>query len=255
MRKPIIDVCALTLIAVVGGVNAAPQPSAAQTTTLTHSRAKQSSEITSHAEQWKLTGQEWTRYQRLIQGPRGWWSPKLDPLVVLGIHAENDQERMRYAELQAQVEHQRITQELAFQKAFRSAFARLYPDLLPIMPQRLSRSDLLDFDQESKNMRILYFPKLDCSICKLTVTQLLALIKNNRVQGVDIYLVDATTEADVRKWAKQQEIPLLWVQSGRISLNLDQGVLQRLTQAGKHSELFVRSGEDIRVLDRQQYGL
>ena len=255
IRKTAIHLCALTLFTVVSGTHADSLPSVAQEVKITHSKARQSKEATFNAERWQMSIQEWTRYEQLMQGPRGRWSPNLDPLIVLGIHAENDQQRMRYAEMQVRVEYERITQELAFQKAFRTAFARLYPDLLPIMNQRLAHTEGLITASQTRNTRILYFPTVDCTSCKLTITRLVNLLKDHRVQGVDIYLLDAKTEDEVRQWASKQQIPLAWIQTGRLSLNLDQGVFNQLTQTRKPSELFERTGEDIRVLDRQQYGL
>ena len=72
----------------------------------------------SHAEQapsWGLTEQEWTRFEQIQAGPRGFWSPNLDPLTALGVEAETDQERQRYAELQVALEAKRAERELAYQ--------------------------------------------------------------------------------------------------------------------------------------------
>ena len=52
------------------------------------------------AASWGLTEQEWTRFEQIQAGPRGFWSPNLDPLTALGVEAQTDQERQRYAELQ-----------------------------------------------------------------------------------------------------------------------------------------------------------
>jgi integrating conjugative element protein (TIGR03759 family) len=81
------------------------------------------------AARWRLSMEEWATYRTLMQGPRGIWSPSLDPITVLGIHAETDAERRRYAELLVMVEFERVEQELLFQRAYDDAAQRLFPTL------------------------------------------------------------------------------------------------------------------------------
>lgn len=45
------------------------------------------------ARNWGLKPEEWSRYQQLMQGPLGTYSPNLDPLSALGIEAQSDSER------------------------------------------------------------------------------------------------------------------------------------------------------------------
>lgn len=84
------------------------------------------------AASWGLTGQEWTRFEQIQSGPRGFWSPNLDPLTALGVEAQTDQERQRYAELQVALEAKRAERELAYQNAYAAAWTKLFPGLLPI---------------------------------------------------------------------------------------------------------------------------
>lgn len=95
-------------------------------------RIEEQTIIHTQAQQWGLTDSEWQRYQQLRQGERGIWSPGLDPLTTLGVEANNDAERQRFAELLARKEHQRVEKELAFQRAYDQAWKRLYPTLTPI---------------------------------------------------------------------------------------------------------------------------
>lgn len=69
------------------------------------------------AASWGLTEQEWTRFEQIQAGPRGFWSPNLDPLTALGVEAQTNQERQRYAELQVALEAKRAERELAYQNA------------------------------------------------------------------------------------------------------------------------------------------
>ncbi|MGH8538247.1 MAG: hypothetical protein ACREXM_17795, partial [Gammaproteobacteria bacterium] len=66
------------------------------------------------SKRWGLTGEDWQRYERLMTGPRGIWSPHLDPVTALGVHAESDAERRRYAEILVRLERERTEREFAF---------------------------------------------------------------------------------------------------------------------------------------------
>ena len=79
------------------------------------------------AHEWGLRTEEWARYQQLMQGPLGIYSPNLDPLSALGVEARSDEERRRYAELQVQAEARRVEKLLAYQRAYDDAWQRLQP--------------------------------------------------------------------------------------------------------------------------------
>ncbi len=80
------------------------------------------------AERWGLEDAEWQRFDALMRGRRGRWSPEADPLLVLGAHARDGEERRRYAELYVRAEHERVEAELAFERAVGAAWARLFGD-------------------------------------------------------------------------------------------------------------------------------
>ena len=68
---------------------------------------------------WGLSKTEWRRYRSLMQGIRGSVSPAtISPIEVLGIHARDDAERRRYAELWAQAMWEDAERILAFQRAY-----------------------------------------------------------------------------------------------------------------------------------------
>ncbi len=78
------------------------------------------------AERWGLDEAAWERFETLMRGRRGRWSPDADPLLVLGAHARDADERRRYAELHVRAEHARVQGELAFERAVGEAWARLH---------------------------------------------------------------------------------------------------------------------------------
>ena len=78
------------------------------------------------ARAWNLDATDWTRYETLMAGRRGLWTPDADPLLVLGAHARTPAERRRFAEAYVAAERERVEGELAFERAVGEAWARLH---------------------------------------------------------------------------------------------------------------------------------
>lgn len=166
------------------------------------------------AANWGLTEQEWTRFEQIQAGPRGFWSPNLDPLTALGVEAQTDQERQRYAELQVALEAKRAERELAYQNAYTAAWAKLFPGLLPIQgmasPSPVSSSVV---------PRQSLFVEDHCPACNAEAQRL-----QNSDTAFDIYLVGSQGEDEhVRRWARQADIEPARVQRRQITLNHDRG--------------------------------
>ena len=166
------------------------------------------------AASWGLTEQEWTRFEQIQAGPRGFWSPNLDPLTALGVEAETDQERQRYAELQVALEAKRAERELAYQNAYTTAWAKLFPGLLPIQgmasPSPASSAVM---------PRQALFVEDHCPACTAEAQRL-----QNSDTAFDIYLVGSQGEDErVRSWARQAVVDPTKVQRRQITLNHDRG--------------------------------
>ena len=195
----------------------------AQSAPSTNSRVVQSQERTASdavlderlARDWGLQADEWARYQQLIQGPLGIYSPNLDPLTALGIEARTDEERRRYAELQVQAEARRVEKTLAYQRAYDAAWQRLYPTLQPV--------DLTDTGSvstgASPSARLAVFVKEGCPACEQQVQQLLT-----EDAAFDLYMVGSRQEdARIRQWAARMGIDPDKVRERVITLNHDAG--------------------------------
>jgi hypothetical protein len=82
------------------------------------------------AKTWGLTVDEIVRYQVLMRGYRGSVSvANISPVEVLGIHARDEAERRRYAELLARIMVEDAQRVLAFERERIAAMDRLYPNL------------------------------------------------------------------------------------------------------------------------------
>lgn len=165
------------------------------------------------AKAWGLTDDEWARFERLQTGPRHYWSPQLDPLTTLGVEANSDHERQRYAELQVRLEAKRAERELAYQKAYTDAWARLFPGLRPVQ----GMNDDVD---PSSSGRMALFVEDHCAACVTSLQQWL-----QAGARLDLYLVGSQgNDARLRQWAKGAGITAAQVNSGQVTLNHDRGL-------------------------------
>ncbi|MEQ1963147.1 TIGR03759 family integrating conjugative element protein [Xenorhabdus khoisanae] len=186
---------------------ATPTPLASQQT---QSTASQPQFLKNQAEQWTLSADEYRRYQQLMNGPRGIQSPGLDPLTALGIEADSDAERRRYAEQWVRAEFARTEKELHFQREVDAAWQRLFPDVLPVN---------MTTSREASGRLALFVRVKDCPPCETRLAEVLAA-----KQPVDIYLVDSQGNDDtLRQWAKNHHIPVERVRNRQITLNHDTG--------------------------------
>ena len=171
------------------------------------------------AKAWGLQAEEWQRYQTLMNGPLGIYSPGLDPLTALGIEARNDAERRRYAERQVQAESLRVAKELAYQQAYDEAFKRLYPNLLPVVGLDGGQNSSTGMAYVEGDGRLAVFVQENCPACIDRVQKLQAA-----GQSFDIYVVGSNADdATVRRWATRAGIDPEKVRSRAITLNHDDG--------------------------------
>lgn len=203
-------------------------PSRATDAATTTARASQATS-TDHtpARDWGLDAQEWTRYQDLVQGPLGIYSPNLDPLTALGIAARTDAERNHYAEMQVRAEAQRVQRELTYQQAYDAAWKRLYPQLQAIqLPS--DRAAPATATATSGAGRLAIFVKDGCATCDARIRQL-----QQAGAPFDIYVV-GTQQDDtrIRAWAAHVGLDAAKVRSGAITLNHDAGRWLSLGQQG-----------------------
>jgi integrating conjugative element protein (TIGR03759 family) len=201
------------------------------------------------AQLWNLSEVEWQRYHQLMQGIRGSISPStISPIEVLGIHARDEAERQRYAEIWARIMYEDAGRILAYQQAYDAAVKRLYPNQPLIdVSQLLGKSS--EKNEFQPTDRLLFFTRPDCPACDLILSKLLKRI--NEVAGLDIYLSEVLQGDDsaVRDWASSHQIDPAWVHSRRITLNHDGGALEKITDGqGEVPSLFHRRGEELSPL-------
>ena len=158
---------------------------------------------------WRLSPEDWTRYETLMRGRRGVWTPGADPLLVLGAHARTQAERRRFAEAFVRAEHERVEGELAFERAVAAAWARLFPGELRVKAHSPA---------EPRPERYALVFDRDCTGCEATVRAYAG-----GAVPVDVYVRGAADDAALRLWAWTRGVRATDVRAGRVTVNHDDG--------------------------------
>lgn len=223
---------------------AAQQTTPTPDTTVTPSRETpimQTPDIQTQAKRWDVSPGEYQRYIDLMRGPLGKWNADIDPLLALGMFAESPEQQRVYAERYARQEFEFTERALAFQRAYHAAFERLYPKA-PMLDQRLLAPYFTHQQQKAERQavmrqarqrfvegdRLLVFVPLSCSTCLKVINRLANIVHSRKNSGVDIYVRDAVDKGSVSDWATTHGIQTKWLADQRLTLNRDEGLLQRL---------------------------
>ncbi len=184
------------------------------------------------ASRWGLTRKDWTRYQQVMTGPRGIWSPNLDPVTALGVHAETDAERRRYAEILVRIERERWERELAFETVVQQVKRELYPNEPLLDPERVKA--LIDARTREPPYRagdrLLLFVNLECHACDRLAQHLATEVQSLPGLQLDVFAVGRVRDEDIQGWATKLKLPEPLVSQGRLSLNHDNNTLNTLTR-------------------------
>jgi integrating conjugative element protein (TIGR03759 family) len=177
------------------------------------------------AKQWMLEDTDWIKYKEIMSGPRGIWSPGLDPLTALGVSETDPQERKRYAELWMKMEIRRVELELAFEVERQKAGKRIQGDLLAVNNQ--AWIDQWEQEQQAITHQVMFFVDAACSEdCKDQFDNLYKSIGNNA--KLDIYFKDGIGSEDIGVWAAFMGINPDVVRSKKVTLNFDSGRSQKM---------------------------
>ncbi|MEW8322480.1 MAG: TIGR03759 family integrating conjugative element protein [Candidatus Thiodiazotropha taylori] len=164
---------------------------------------------------WGLSESETERYQRIMKGPRGNWTPNLSPLQVLGINAESVQERQHYARRLAIIEHDRLVRERAFETTYLAEYAKLFPKM-PLYDGAPSIAK----KQKVKNTRKRLNITLPCDIESVCYKRIAPTLAKATFRPVDLYFFGIQSIEDIQSWARDTGINPDFVQKKLITLNV-----------------------------------
>lgn len=234
----------ILLLVSISGIAIAAEPMSAvdkSQTQVAHTPAVQTPDTKTIAQYWSLGVKEYQRYQELMRGPLGHWSPTIDPLLALGMFAQTPAQQRRYAELYARQEFELTERTLRFQQVYRAAFQRLYPnvdtiDQRLIAPYRLHQQQKesakearwLAKKQFQNGDRVMVFVPARCDQCSSMIPRLMSLVSGTRNASIDVYVRNASDDDAVRAWAQAHQIHAKQLGDNALTLNRDEGLWQRL---------------------------
>ncbi len=174
------------------------------------------------AADWGIGETDWQRYRELMRGPAGLHYRRLSPAFVLGLHAETDADRDRWARIVYEEERQRLDRLFDFNRAYnRIARAERSREGFSFFDDRYLEPDGSGA-RRAGAVRPVIFVSGACAACDAQVRQLAS-----GGRAFDIYYVGATGNQEVSAWARRVELPVAAVTARRITLNHDQGDLAR----------------------------
>ena len=181
-------------------------------------------------EEWNITRAEWLRYKKIITGPWGAMNENLvhDVIAVLGVNAQSDDERKRYAKIYVENQWKDISKIQAFDRE-RVLVARdmsknidvVNQELLPNVDSLMNRSESL----KSGDKISFFLHKNDMELNKekspysKTLENILNIIKYRKDIRLDIFFVGISDDNIIKKWAMSRNIDPEIVKQGRITLN------------------------------------
>ncbi|EIF42850.1 hypothetical protein DOK_11736 [gamma proteobacterium BDW918] len=214
---------ALFALAIAGNVSGqsisrmATQDSDVDLTDLSGTNKSLSTEEKSQAKKWSLTESDWLKYKEIMSGPRGIWSPGLDPITALGVSETDPAERRRYADIWMEVETRRIELELAFERERMAAGKRLHGD-----QKRINNDAWIEAwkkKQAQVTSVINLFVDASClEECSSVAKSLLRSVGNK--SKLDIYFKPGTPESEAAVWATYFQIDPKVVATRHITLNV-----------------------------------
>lgn len=192
---------------------------------------------------WGLTREDWSRYQSIMKGPRGRWTPDISPVSALGIHAISETDRMRYAELAAKQDWERLMAERAWYLAYKVAKDRYFGERLKELAARQkSLSNVTASDH------LVLFTDDQCDPkCR----RALATARDTGA-NIDVYFVGVSSRDTIGRWAKANRIsPEQVNQTQQFTLNIDSGMFQRIALDTSLPQLFWRDTESNQLTEMQ----
>lgn len=169
---------------------------------------------------------------------------KDDPVIVLGMYAENDDDRRKYAKMYMDREIERADRMMRFINIYYEVFDKEVGSKPMVdMSGFKSTSNKIDLSNES----LAVFFSIDCTQCKSFAANLQSLVKSSKIKSIDIYFKDHESDTEISDWAKEVGVDIGLVNSKQISLNSGSQLSEQLGITGD-SKIFVRKGERLEEL-------
>ena len=193
------------------------------------------------AKQWKLEESDWVKYKQIMSGPRGTWSPGLDPITALGVSETDARERARYARLWMEVESRRMGLELAFEVERQRAGQAMFASQSVVDNSEWEREWNQNYNEQGQNIAL--FVNDDClENCEDLFEEVKASVSRN--SRMDVFFSSGASAESIGEWASHMNIHPDTVRARKITLNFESG-------SGKAAAYDVNLGElpVVKVID------
>ena len=214
---------ALGLIVSMGA--AADSRSVIKNTESSSSLGKASTQLLTHdektlAKQWMLEESDWLKYKEVMRGPRGVWSPGLDPLTALGVSETDPEERKRYAELWQKMETRRAELEIAFEIERMRAGKKINGDQQAVN----NVAWVQEWEKKYNSVRRQVAVFMDAS-CKKDCEVMFQEVKSSvgdRAR-LDVFFTGSPSSEAIGQWAAFMKLDPGEVKARKVTLNYDEG--------------------------------
>ena len=198
---------------------------------------------------WGLTSKEWTRYEKLMQGDAKYQFRNSDPITILGIYAESDRDRDRYADMLVEREAERARRFDKFNQLWEQKIQLKFHGEKIIDLSRLG----FDFNSGKSNSSQSTHPQLgDRLLLFLNIKEpgstsafqtMLDIQKRSVSSGLDIVFTNNTTEKEIQNWARSARVDVSMVSDGFINLDIDDGVSEHFDASKSNKGFLIRGDE------------
>ena len=180
-------------------------------------------------ETWDLSQEDYEQYLKALEGPFGYYTPKLErnPIMALGVTAKTMSDRMKYARKHVDVEFEKNKQIIAWQLAVSLAWKEKFPNTPRFANQekdKYKRISLMEGFDNGERVRL--YMKMDCRECDKAFEKLYGRFQRGG-GGIDVYFVDSPKPSveDISRWAMSQGLTEAEVKRKDVTLNYgDQSV-------------------------------
>lgn len=197
------------------------------------------------AKVWGISNTEMQRYKILMSNKNGTYykNKGLSPVEILGINARDNIERNKFANLLMKHNIQRISKELAFEKAYNTNYKNHVIrtgqktvnnfDTNKYSPYSYKAVDLNNDDT------LMMFIKKDEEVNRI-ISPILSNIYENDKVSLNIYLMDQNLDKEtIYTWAKKHNISPELVSSKRITLNIGNKEFHEINPNNRTPSLYV----------------
>lgn len=200
---------------------------------------KLTTDESSQARKWMLTDEDWAKYKTIMSGPRGVWSPNLDPITALGVMETDPDERRRYAEIWMQLETHRAQLELAFEVERMDAAKRIVGHK-PLVNNHEWKQQWQANRHRVKHEVMLF---MDVTCTKECERLLLEVQKTTDERSrLDVYFAPGASAEQIAAWASSMGLDPIAVRNREITLNFDRGMSAQLgVSMNDLPEVYVRN--------------